>query len=130
MKKLTLIVFLGTLLGLLLSACGQENADKSAQAIEGYIQALVAQDANRVISLSCADWEDDAQVELDSLTAVSAEIEGLSCQQTGLSGSEAQVTCLGKIVFDYDGEIQELELAGRIFVALDEAGEWRMCGYR
>jgi hypothetical protein len=130
MKKFALLFMVSFLLGLILIACGQSDTNTSAKAIEGYIQALVAQDATQVINLSCADWEDDAQIELDSLTAVSAAVENLSCQETGKDSSDALVECTGKIVFDYNGEKQELDVAGRGFVARQEDGIWRMCGYR
>lgn len=128
MKKRNLFIILGIGLFVLLTGCSQSN-NSSAKAIEGYIQALVAQDANKATSLSCVDWEANAQTELDSFTAVSASLENFSCQETGKDGTDAIVTCTGKIVFDYNGEKQELDLSGRSFLAREEDGVWRMCGY-
>ncbi len=131
MKKYQILwVILFTILSsLVLAGCGGAQ-NKGISAIEAYIQALVEQDANQLAILSCADWEASAQIELDSFTAVSAKLEGLSCQETGQEGDDILVSCNGMIVLDYNGEIQELDLSTRTYRARQEGGEWRMCGYR
>ena len=64
----------------LLGSCTPGN-DAAAVTVEGYLNALVAQDGDRMSSLSCKDWEPQALMELDSFQAVKVTIEGLSCDQ-------------------------------------------------
>lgn len=106
---------------------GKENA---AKAVEAYIQALSDKDANRISSLSCADWESSALVEIDSLTAVGSNVEGLSCQSSGQEGEDMLISCTGFLALDYGGEAQQIDLSSRTYIAHLEGGEWRMCGYR
>lgn len=113
---------------LYLSACSSKSGADTA--VETYIKALVARDANSLKTASCANWEGDAQVELDSFTAVSITLDGLSCQEAGKDGSSTLVTCTGKIKASYNGENQELDLSSRTYRAIQEGGEWRMCGYK
>jgi hypothetical protein len=117
------------LLALVLTACsGGESGP--VQAIESYLQALTDQDPDQLVNVSCADWEASALTEVDSLTAVTTQLEDLACQEAGQQDADTLVTCTGKIIFDYNGEIQELDLAGRTYITREEGGEWRMCGYR
>ncbi len=124
-----LIFSISTLIFFLLSACGNSETGPS-RAIEAYITALSTQDTNQVINLSCADWEQSARVEVDSFTAVSSVLQDLSCAKTGQEGDNVLVSCNGKLALDYNGEAQEIDLSGRIYIARQESGEWRMCGYR
>jgi len=119
-----LIIFIFTLV-----AC-QSEANDAPKTIEAYIQALSKQDANQVSSLSCADWEQEAVIEVDSFTAVSSEVRDLACQQSGQDGDSVYVSCTGVIALDYGGEAQQIDLSSRTYVARQEGGEWRMCGYR
>ena len=113
---------------LALVGCSQQN--NAATAIEAYIQALAAQDADQLAIVSCAEWESSAQVELDSFSAVSTVLENLSCQEGSQDANGILISCSGKIILDYSGEIQELDLSSRGYLARQEGGEWRMCGYR
>jgi hypothetical protein len=126
------IITLIFLLSLALSACGGDSASSggAVQAVESYLQALVDQDVDQVVNSSCAEWEASALTEVDSLTAVTTSLADLACQEAGQQKGDTLVTCSGKIIFDYDGEIQELDLVGRTYAAREEGGEWRMCGYR
>ena len=81
-------------------------------------------------SLSCASWESQAQTEADSMTAVTARLEGLACQESGKDGSTTLVTCKGKIVATYNNEDQDIPLDGRTYKVVQESNEWRMCGYK
>ncbi len=118
------IIFIFTLV-----AC-QGEANNAPKTIEAYIQALSKQDANKVSSLSCADWEPQALIEVDSFTSVSSEVKDLACQQSGQEGDNVYVSCTGVIALDYGGEAQQIDLSSRTYVARQEGGEWRMCGYR
>ena len=113
---------------LVLAGCSSQN--DPAQAIEGYINALAAKDKDALVSLSCNAWEENALLELDSLTGVTAEVQDLSCEVTGADGEDNLVTCTGKLVLNYNGELQDLDLSGRTLIAHQEDGEWRACGYQ
>lgn len=114
-----------------LSACsGSGQTSDAAAAIEAYNQALVAKDSNRLANLSCASWEANAKNELDSFGAVSARLEQPGCQISGKDGEYTLVSCTGKIIADYNGENMEINLGDRTYKAIQEGGDWRMCGYR
>jgi hypothetical protein len=115
---------------LLLSACGSSNENAPAKAVEDYLNALVAKDGDRLTTLSCGDWEDDALLELDSFQAVTARLEGLACEQTGTDGDMALVLCNGNIVATYNDEDQELDLSVRTYQVIQEGGDWLVCGTR
>ncbi len=113
---------------LALAACGQQDAP--AQAVKDYLQTLVDKDADRLVTLSCAEWEEQATMEVDSFEAVSAELKDASCQTTGEEGEARLVTCTGSIVATYNDEQQELGLDRQVYRVVSEGGEWRMCGYQ
>jgi uncharacterized protein YcfL len=115
---------------LILAGCSSSAQNGAAKAVEGYLQAVTAQDINKASSLSCANWESSAQLEVDSFSAVTAKLDGLSCKETGTDGKFTLVSCQGKIVTTYNNENQEINLAGRVYQAVQESGEWRMCGYK
>lgn len=133
MKKnfLAHLALLFTLAILIVAGCsGSANEQGASQAVEAYLQALVSGDADGVANLSCAAWEADAQVEVDSFAAVVARLEEPNCSQTGNDGETALVSCTGKIVANYNGEDQDIALDERTYQVVQEGGEWRMCGYR
>jgi len=115
---------------LFLTACASSNGDAPARAVENYLDALVAKDADRLSTLSCGEWEDDALLELDSFQAVTARLEGVACEQTGSDGDTALVLCNGNIVATYNEEDQELDLSVRTYQVVQEGGEWLVCGVR
>jgi hypothetical protein len=113
-----------------LTACASNNSDAPVKAVEDYLNALVAKDANRLSTLSCGEWESDALLELDSFQAVDTRLEGLACEQTGTDGNTVLVLCNGKIIATYDTEDQELDLSVRTYQVVQEGGEWLVCGVR
>ncbi len=114
---------------LLLAACGSSNSG-AVKAIESYIQALSNKDAAQISNLSCADWEASALVEVDSLAGVGSKVENLACQPAGQQGADTYVSCSGVLALDYNGEAQQIDLSTRTYIARQEGGEWRMCGYK
>jgi hypothetical protein len=120
-RKLLLVLFISNIL---LTACSASNT------VEDYLSALVAKDAERLPTLVCAEWEEDALIELDSLQAVSARLENVSCSQTGTDGNIALVDCAGSIVLTYDTEDQNIELSTFTYQVTEEGGEWLVCGTR
>jgi hypothetical protein len=125
-----LILILVIVTNLLLSACASKSKDAPAKAVEDYLSALVAKDSDRLTTLSCGDWEDDALLELDSFQAVTTKLDGLACTQTGTDGGTALVLCTGKIIATYNNEDQELDLSVRIYQVVQEGGDWLVCGTR
>ena len=109
------------------TAAGNDNA---AQAIYAYLQARVDGDANRIVALSCSKWEPQARIEVASFKAVKPRLEEVSCKTAGTDGETTLVTCLGKIVTSYNGERRDFDVSHRQYVAVNDGGEWRMCGYR
>lgn len=127
MRITLIILMLG--LGILLSACGGAGSG-AVDAVEGYINALANKDEARLISLSCAAWESDAMLELDSFQLVEVTVEGLSCQLSGTDGNLTLVDCEGKFQLSYGGEPQELDLSTRTYEVIQQGGDWLVCGVR
>jgi hypothetical protein len=115
-------------LGFLLAACSGGGGTASG-AIEAYLQSLVAGDPVQAVNLACAAWEEQARTEAASFESVEVSLEDLACQEAGASGEATLVSCTGRILAVYEGEQQEISLAGRTYRAVQEGGEWKMCGY-
>lgn len=124
------LTFLSIILLLILTACASEESNAPAKAVEEYLSALVAKDENRLPTLVCGDWEDDALIELDSFQAVTPRLEEAVCEQTGTDGDTALVKCTGKIIATYNNEDQELDLSVRTYQVVQEGGDWLVCGTR
>lgn len=112
-----------------LAACAGGGSGPE-KATEAYLNALVSADADRMSTLSCAEWEMNAQLELDSFQAVDASLQDVVCSQTGEDGEMALVTCEGQIVTTYNDEQSLIELNSRTYEMVKAAGEWVVCGYR
>ena len=130
MRKLGSVIILLSILALLLSACGGKAADPAAKAVENYLNALVNKDATILSALSCADWESNALLELDSLQAVKTRLDGLTCETTGTNGTISDVNCEGKILATYNNEDQTLDLSVRTYQVTQQGGEYLVCGYK
>ena len=129
MRKILLALFLLLPANLLLVACAS-SADAPAKAVENYLNALVEKDADRLSTLVCGDWEEDALIELDSFQAVTARLENAACTQTGTDGETALVDCTGSIIASYNDEDQELDLSVRTYQVTQEGSDWLVCGVR
>ncbi len=139
MRRFLAIVFLAGMIAGLLEACSGPGSSgvtqtpskaPAAKAVEDYLQGIVSKDVNKVSTLSCKDWEQQAIQELDSLQAVKAALSGVACAQSGTDGSTALVKCTGKIVITYDNENQELDLSLRTYRVTQSGGDWLVCGYQ
>ena len=116
---------------IIFSACGAEaSSNGAAEAVEGYVNAIVSNDEAKLISLSCADWESDALIELDSFQLVTITLEGFACQQTGTDGEITLVDCQGKMLLSYNNEAQELDLSTRTYQVVEQGGDLLVCGVR
>jgi hypothetical protein len=130
MRKFSFLMVLVFILSSVLTACASGGGDGPEKAAEAYLNALVAGDGDKMSTLSCADWEMNAMLELDSFQAVEARLQDLKCEQSGTDGDTALVTCQGQIVTSYDGEETEIALNTRSYEMTQSAGEWLVCGYR
>ncbi|KAA3643242.1 MAG: hypothetical protein DWQ07_22255 [Chloroflexi bacterium] len=128
MKPIPFFVLLIVISSILLAAC--QSGPGPEAAIEGYILALVDKDEDSLISLSCNAWEEGARTDARAYDGVETRLEGLECEQSSASDGEAIVSCTGTIIGTYNGEDRPIDLAARDFLAVEEGGEWRMCGYR
>ncbi|HCR70212.1 MAG TPA: hypothetical protein DIW23_02110, partial [Anaerolineae bacterium] len=85
------IIFLFILISLALTACGAGDSGAS-QTVEGYITAIGSKDEAGLLSNSCADYEDDALLLLDSLALVEVSLaDGVACQEVGTDGDTTLV---------------------------------------
>ncbi len=112
---------------LMLSACAKKA--NAPETIEKYLKAKVSGDEDKLVSLSCKSWEAQAALEAAPFQSVDAEIHDIACQETGRSDKYTLVTCEGKLVIKYRGEDpREQSLGGTTYRAIEEDGEWKMCG--
>ena len=109
--------------------CQSGDKDGAAGAIEKYLQARVKSDVNQMTLLSCPTWEAQARVEAVSFQSMNAQLEGVSCEAGAADASGTTVTCKGKIVTTYQGEAREWSVSDHPYLAVQQDGEWRMCGY-
>lgn len=126
MRRVRLFVILAILI---LPACVYKG-DESARAVEDYLTSLAAKNSDQLSALSCADWEQSAQMELDSFQAVDVKLDSLSCATTGTDGDATLVACQGKLVATYGSENQELDLSTRTYEVVQQGGDWLVCGVR
>ena len=117
-------------LSIILSACGASASGGAAPAVENYITALAAKDQAALVSNSCADWEDDALIELDSFALVEVTVDGMACTESGTDGDKTLVDCTGAMNMSYNGEPQSLDLSTRTYEVIDQDGDWLVCGVR
>lgn len=127
-KKWTRLLALALFIVPALAACAG-GGDAPAQTVLLYHEALVAKDQEQLINYSCAVWETQALLELDSFVSVETELVDASCQTVSEDGETAQVTCDGNITATYNGEARDFPLSGRTFLVVKENNEWRLCGY-
>lgn len=118
-------IFLFTFL--FVSCSGTAGAPE--ESIENYLKAVVSVDEIEAINNSCAAWEQQAALESAAYQGVETQLENLDCSVLVQDGESAAVSCTGQIRFSYAGGEDQLdELAGRVFSAVIEGGEWKMCG--
>ena len=112
----------------LVAACTQAS-DPAGKAVETYLKALVDKQAEALSAISCADWEENALLELDSLQAVETRLEDLSCMTEVETEEMVLVNCTGSILATYDGEDQQLDLSVRSYRVVKQGSNYLVCGY-
>lgn len=126
-KKTTVLAVL--LLLTILTACTNKNSQPE-QAVEAYLTAIVEADLTKISTVSCAEWEEDAWLELDSFQGVEVSLVDMQCTQSGSDGDTTLVACTGNFLTSYDGEAMEIDLNTREYELVQQSGEWLVCGYR
>jgi hypothetical protein len=124
-------ILFACLVASVLVACGGSGSTAGSPegAIETYLEALISTDEIAAVNASCADWEENAVLESAAYQGVETQLEDLECSILVQDGESAAVSCTGQIRYSYaGGEDQIDELGGRVFSAVVEAGEWKMCG--
>jgi len=114
---------------IILSSCAKLESNPS-DLVEKYLDALVNKDINTISSLVCADWEEQAIREVDSLLSVGSELKNVSCSQKNNDGTIAEIICQGKIILTYNTEVQEIDLSRRIYYLNHIDNNWLLCGYK
>ncbi len=133
MSKYRLFHFLLLLLPLAACTSTSNNQAAAAAAVQSYWQAMVDRDLNKVVGLSCANWESQARTEFNSFSAVTLKLDNVACQpagEAGGAGAAVQVTCTGSIIANYGAEDLTIDIANRTYQVVNEGGDWRMCGYK
>lgn len=124
------LILLTMLFALLLAGCGAGGgSDAAGQVVEDYYRALTEENVNQMKSLSCAAWEENAQLEFDAFAGVQTELGDLQCTPSGKDGDVTLVSCTGDIIATYGDEQTNFPLGDVEYRVVQEAGEWRMCGY-
>lgn len=126
MSKLTRILITILLFSLLLSACAKTDAP--AKSVEAFWQAMAASDGATLSSLSCANYEAEALITMESFQSVELELKDLSCVTAATSGDSAEVTCQGTLNASYGAENFSFDLSEATFAAVKQGGDWLMCG--
>ena len=104
--------------------------DPASKAVEDYLNALVSKDSTKLSALSCASWETNALLELDSLQAVKTRLQGVSCKTSSVASGTSQVNCQGSIMATYNGEDQALDISARTYQVVQQGGDYLVCGYK
>lgn len=127
-KSIFAIIILVSISTLALTACGSTATPESV--VADYLNALVNKDASSLSALSCAEWEANALLELDSFQAVEVRLEDLTCASTGNEGDTTFVQCQGKIIATYNTENMEINLADKSYTVVEQDGNFLVCGYK
>lgn len=116
---------------LLVSACNTSQSEGDpTDAVEAYLDAMVANQTDRIPQLVCPAYESGARTDFDSMGAVGgAALDNVDCTRGVANGDNTSVTCSGAITFTYNGENQSLDLTANNYLAQKVDGEWKMCGY-
>jgi uncharacterized protein YbaP (TraB family) len=123
-------MLIGVLLCLMILTACSSSTSQPEKAVEAYLTSIVEADLTKISTLSCAEWEEDAWLELDSFQGVEVSLVDMQCTQSGTDGDTALVTCTGQFLTSYDGEAMEIDLSTREYELVQQVGEWLVCGYR
>jgi hypothetical protein len=129
MSKISKLLVGSLLFLIILTACSTRNTQPE-KVVEAYLNAIVEAKIDKITTVSCAEWEEDAWLELDSFQGVEVSLVDMQCTQSGTDGDTALVTCSGHFLTSYDGEAMAIDLSTREYELVQQGGEWLVCGYR
>jgi len=129
MSKISKLLVGSLLFLIILTACSTRNTQPE-KVVEAYLNAIVEAKIDKITTVSCAEWEESAWLELDSFQGVEVSLVDMQCAQSGTDGDTALVTCSGNFLTSYDGEAMEIDLSTREYELVQQGGEWLVCGYR
>jgi hypothetical protein len=129
MSKISKLLVGSLLFLIILTACSTRNTQPE-KVVEAYLNAIVEAKIDKITTVSCAEWEESAWLELDSFQGVEVSLVDMQCTQSGTDGDTALVTCSGHFLTSYDGEAMEIDLSTREYELVQQGGEWLVCGYR
>ncbi len=122
------ISFLFIVIVFLLVGCSGSQSG-AVGAVNAYYQAILAQNSDQLKSVTCPDFLETAQTELDSFQGVKMEMQGFSCQEAGKEGANTLVKCAGKIVATYGSQKMDFPISDRVHKVQNQGGAWKVCGY-
>lgn len=128
MMKLKII---GLIIGVCFFAgCTATSGGNPADATLAYLNALANKDKTAVVQYACKSWEEQANLEVDALMSVGANLSNAKCQKIGNEGEFELVNCTGTLDLTYNDEIRSIDLASRTYIMTMEGNSWRVCSYR
>lgn len=128
MKKIVITLLLISII--VLSSCKSQKESNAAAAAENYIIALAEKNKSQVVALSCKEWEESANLEVDALQSVDAVVTGLKCEVSGKDKTGTYVVCSGSLDLTYNDEIRAIDLSRRTYILRQEDSQWRVCSYK
>jgi len=128
--KTRILIFALIIILVAFPACSTKAASNPADATLAYLEALANKEKETVISLSCKSWEEQSILEVDALMSVQAQLNNVTCSQTGENGDSVLVVCNGSLDLTYNDEIRSIELDKRTYTLAMEDGQWRVCSYQ
>jgi hypothetical protein len=126
-KALLLFVFF---VAIIFAGCSKIPKSSADITTSKYILALAEKNKAEVVALSCKEWEETANLEVDALLSVEAQVTDLNCSVTEENSTEAKVVCEGSLDLTYNDEIRAIDLSRRIYDLRYEDGLWRVCSYK
>ncbi len=129
LRHVFFFIGVAALTALALSGCSGSGGSGAVKAVNSYYQAILAQNSDQLKNVTCPDFQEKAQTELDSFVGVKTEMQGFSCQETGKEGQNTLVKCTGKIVGTYGSQKMDFPLGDRVHKVQNLNGSWKVCGY-
>lgn len=118
------VMVYGVLVFLLAACASGGGTDGATAAVETYLAATVAGDAETLAQVVCAEREAEVQTAAQRFATVSgAELQGMACT---FNAATATVACAGEIIATYGTEDQAFPLG--TYSVVQEDGVWKWCG--
>lgn len=128
MKRSLLILI--SMAALFAIGCSSNPSVGPEEVTAKYLTALAEKDKALISSLSCAEWEESAILEVDALLSVEAAISNLACGVAEMGEGSADVVCEGSLDLTYSDEIRGIDLSRRTYRLENKNDEWLVCSYQ